>query len=627
MSIYVFQLCSNPLITDEFDVDSSYTTGEVLFSFSQGAACWEMTSTTGSGPATSPTFGPYDNCSNCNGDINAWEFQNCCTLETGYFAIQNSNVSLFSPVSIIAYDNNCWEFTGNYSAGTTGTLATLTNADITGSTCDDCVEPCPSPTPNPTPTVTPTAYPPTKNFYECCDIGGVIYVSQLDRNYGVGLTYSNGIGCYVATADGPATATVDDTGTWNFQLGGCEGPSECPSCPTATPTSTILVTETPTPTPTITPTPDDNCGCWTFTVLQSDLDSAIGNTDLSLNNKVFFPYTTCGVLTVEITGSTTSSGSTSYCLNDISVPPPGAFFYVDNILVGASSYWTSSFSPCLTDGECNITPEPTSTLTTTPTVTPTNTQTPGLSPSETPTNTPTETPTNTPTNTSTQTPTNTPTNTSTQTPGLSPSETPTNTPTNTPTETPTNTPSETPTNMPTNTPTNTSTQTPGLSPSETPTETPTNTPTNTSTQTPTNTSTQTPTETPTNTETPTQTPTPTNTETPVSTVSPTPTNTETSTQTPTPTPTPTITPTNVDCSCLQIDCSLVIIATGNTNPSLNNVVVIEYTDCSGNPQTYNQTTPILFYLCTKSGVLDSVSFWSNDIQYTSTTFPWFPYVP
>ena len=73
------------------------------------------------------------------------------------------------------------------------------------------------------------------------------------------------------------------------------------------------------------------------------------------------------------------------------------------------------------------------------------------------------------------------------------------------------------------------------------------------------------------------------------------------------------------CSCLQVDSNLVNVATGNTNPSLNNIVVIEYTDCSGNPQTYNQTTPLVFYLCTQSGVIDNVSFWSNNVQYVSTT--------
>jgi len=117
---------------------------------------------------------------------------------------------------------------------------------------------------------------------------------------------------------------------------------------------------------------------------------------------------------------------------------------------------------------CNITPSPTPTLTptpvntltptSTPTLTPTVTPTPGLSPTQTPTNTPTTTPTNTvtptvtptptvtqtPTNTPTETPTNTPTPTVTPTPGLSPSATPTITPTNT--ITPTVTPTITPTN-------------------------------------------------------------------------------------------------------------------------------------------------------------------------------------
>jgi hypothetical protein len=85
----------------------------------------------------------------------------------------------------------------------------------------------------------------------------------------------------------------------------------------------------------------------------------------------------------------------------------------------------------------------------------------------------------------------------------------------------------------------------------------------------------------------------------------------------------------VVCSCLEIDSNLVNVATGNTNPSLNNIVVFEYTDCSGNPQTYNQTSAVIFYLCTRSGLIDRVSFWSDDVEYISTTpltNPWNPII-
>jgi len=73
----------------------------------------------------------------------------------------------------------------------------------------------------------------------------------------------------------------------------------------------------------------------------------------------------------------------------------------------------------------------------------------------------------------------------------------------------------------------------------------------------------------------------------------------------------------------------VVCATGNTNPSYNDVVEINYTDCSGNPQTYTQTLPpSLFYLCTQSGVIDLVTFYRDDVLYTSSsplTNPWQPF--
>ena len=326
-----------------------------------------------------------------------------------------------------------------------------------------------------------------------------------------------------------------------------------------------------------------------------------------------------------------------------------------------------------------ITDTPTQTPSETPTNTPTNTETPTQTPSETPTQTPTLSPGASPSTTPTQTPT--PTQTTTETPTPTPTETPTPTITDTPTQTPTPTITDTPTQTPTPTITDTPTQTPTPTITDTPTQTPTPTITDTPTNTPT--PTVTPTEpydvylfedccdptnqfrvqnvpgslnvgqvwsintvgfigcatvisysatgplynggiftgpyvncnscgscpSPTPTQTPTNTPTPTQT----------PTNTPTPTQTPTNTPTPSITPTNSVCSCLLVDSNLVNVATGNTNPSLNNIVVIEYTDCSGNPQTYNQTAAILFYLCTQSGVIDNVSFWSDNVQYTSTT--------
>ena len=108
----------------------------------------------------------------------------------------------------------------------------------------------------------------------------------------------------------------------------------------------------------------------------------------------------------------------------------------------------------------------------------------------------------------------------------------------------------------------------------------TNTPTPTNTTTPTNTPTKT--VTPTNTTANTETPTPTPTITPTQTV------TQTNTPTVTPTNTPTVTPTNCDCVYVDITISQLDInsATGNTEPSENNVVAYQYNICgSPSPQT------------------------------------------
>jgi hypothetical protein len=100
------------------------------------------------------------------------------------------------------------------------------------------------------------------------------------------------------------------------------------------------------------------------------------------------------------------------------------------------------------------------------------------------------------------------------------------------------------------------------------------------------------------------------------------------TPTPTPTETPTPTPTSVGCTCLQGDSNLVSLATGNTNPSLNNIVEIFYTDCDGKTQTYTQTVNSIFYICTQSGIIDLVSFYQDDTLISSTTpltNPWQPF--
>ena len=109
----------------------------------------------------------------------------------------------------------------------------------------------------PTPTPTPTPGPLTKNFYNCCDIEGIIYSAKSGNDYIVGSVYiifnASGNTCYNPTLEGPATQEVDDT-SWSLLAGqDCSNP-ECGTCPTPTPTPTSTVTPTVTRTPTATPT-------------------------------------------------------------------------------------------------------------------------------------------------------------------------------------------------------------------------------------------------------------------------------------------------------------------------------------------------------------------------------------
>jgi hypothetical protein len=168
--------------------------------------------------------------------------------------------------------------------------------------------------------------------------------------------------------------------------------------------------------------------------------------------------------------------------------------------------------------------------------------------------------------------------------------------------------------------------------SPSPTPTPTVTPTSTNTPTPTNTSTPTPTKTPTSTPTPTKTPTPTPTITPTKTSTPTPTETTTPTETPTPTITPS-TPVNCgeSCRCLLIDENLEFTATGNTNPSLNNVIFVTYINCAGNQVTVSNPSPgFAWNICACNGTISRVSVWQDNVEQSTTgpftsPFNWTPF--
>ena len=278
-----------------------------------------------------------------------------------------------------------------------------------------------TPTPTQTPTVTPR--PQTKNFYNCCDIGGIIYSAKSGTDYTVGNVYlrpTGGVGseCYKATIDGPATAEVDDTVGMNFTGGdSCSFP-ECPECTTPTPTPT------PTQTPTVTPGPQTK-NFYSCCDIGGIIYSAKTGTNYTVGSVyiIYGPPNTCYNATLD-------GPATAEVDNTLFNPIPGDCSYP----------------------ECPECPTPTPTNTQTPTITPTKTTTP------TPTITPTITPTASVTPTNTQTPTITPTKTTTPTPTTSVTPTNTQTPTITPTNT--TTPTVTPTNTTTPTPTQTPTQTP-----------------------------------------------------------------------------------------------------------------------------------------------------------------------
>jgi len=274
--------------------------------------------------------------------------------------------------------------------------------------------------------------------------------------------------------------------------------------PTKTPTPTPTYTETPTPTvtPTITPTVTPcECQYVDVTVSQSDLDSASGNTNPSVNGVIYYQYNICSGLypMVDEPYSVAGSYPNSVCILASQFVFSLFYYYQDDLLIDSQTS-PGSFVSSASLGGCCTAPTPTPTATETITQTPTPTETPTQTPTttETPTQTPTTTETPTPTETITQTPTttetNTPTPTVTETPTQTPTTTETNTPTPTTTETNTPTPTTTETNTPTPTQTPTTTETNTPTPTPTPTTTGTNTPTPTVTETPTSTPTVTPTE-------------------------------------------------------------------------------------------------------------------------------------
>ena len=93
---------------------------------------------------------------------------------------------------------------------------------------------------------------------------------------------------------------------------------------------------------------------------------------------------------------------------------------------------------------------------------------------------------------------------------------------------------------------------------------------------------------------------------------------------PTPSQTPSVTPTVSEtsaagCKCLYIDSNIEVLASGNTNPSLNNAAVYEYVDCSNVTVSYTSTTAEARYFCTKFNRLENVIIYQDDVLYSSST--------
>lgn len=97
-----------------------------------------------------------------------------------------------------------------------------------------------------------------------------------------------------------------------------------------------------------------------------------------------------------------------------------------------------------------------------------------------------------------------------------------------------------------------------------------------------------------------------------------------STVTQTPTPTPTATP-NLPCDCFSFNVNVreddLMFATGNTDPSLNNIVTIYYVDCCNNQTSYSFSAASLYteVICVKSKYIPSIGigYYQNDVLILS----------
>jgi hypothetical protein len=291
-----------------------------------------------SNPVTSgATFASCASCTATTNPSEVWYYTAtpCCggsQITISYSTGNSIGTGInFLPGSVFkGSDGQCYEIDGQTVPGPTSVVTPVTWYSGENP-CNDCTSenPCPTPTPTPTKTITPTpTYTPTQTplwiYYleECCSPFGVVKItSNTDLSLSVGnfVRPTNGsgpeifTGCY-EVINGPS---FDTSYTWNSSLDTLCGPYfDCPNCqvgcgeapcattptPTPTPTYTPTNTATPTNTPTNTATPTNTqtptvtpCSCKYVSVLvnQTDLDSASGNTNPSLNGVIYYQYNTC----------------------------------------------------------------------------------------------------------------------------------------------------------------------------------------------------------------------------------------------------------------------------------------------------------------------------------------------
>jgi len=209
-------------------------------------------------------------------------------------------------------------------------------------------------------------------YYDCAD--GTTLLSTL---VGSGQFYSvcgcQASGSYATSDD----VYIEDGGSGYINYNGillspCETvPSPSVTLtpfPTRTPNHTPTNTQTPTVTPSVTPC---TCQYVSVSVNQTDLNSASGNTNPSLDGVIYYQYNTCVDPNPQISEPYSSAGNyvDSVCILANQFGNSLLYYFQDDVTID-SQISPGSFLSSYSLGGCCYLPTPT------PTVTPTNTSTP-----------------------------------------------------------------------------------------------------------------------------------------------------------------------------------------------------------------------------------------------------------